>query len=122
MQRLKPAKKLCMQGFSEASDVWSLGVLLSELFSQGKMPYAELGFQEVREFVVGGQVLTPPSHTPHDLKNLMLTCWDLNPKQRPKFKQILNELRSMQPDQPSLPQPSSRIQNQNNTNARELYQ
>ena len=36
-----------------------------------------------------------PKDTPEPFANLMRRCWDRNPKIRPSFKQILNELDGM---------------------------
>lgn len=97
--------------FSHASDVWSYGVTLWEMFSYGEPPYGEMTGAEVSFNINFGiryifhhyhfcvlQVLDfienrngrleRPRNCPITIYNLMLDCWSLEPNQRPTFAQL----------------------------------
>ena len=40
----------------------------------------------------GENRLDPPNHCPRSIYNLMLRCWNLEPKERPLFDSIVTEL------------------------------
>ncbi|XP_032831895.2 tyrosine-protein kinase Fer-like isoform X1 [Petromyzon marinus] len=81
--------------FSTCSDVWSFGVLLWETFSLGSMPYPGMTNQEAREQVERGYRLEAPEKCPRDVHQLMLRCWQYEPKQRPRFSDLQRELSSL---------------------------
>jgi serine/threonine protein kinase len=81
--------------FTMKSDVWSFGVLLYELFSFGKVPYAQFNNSETVEKVLSGFRLTPPENTPPKIAELMLKCWQSDPNLRPTFGDIFNLLESV---------------------------
>ena len=49
--RWLPPEALTMGKFTIASDIWSYGVLLWELFSYGMTPYHGIGNEEVRHLL-----------------------------------------------------------------------
>jgi serine/threonine protein kinase len=79
--------------FSEASDVWSYGVTLWEIFSFGLAP--RLGeINELPRLIHQGHRLTMPKNCPKPVYELMLyKCWQYYPNDRWTFKTILDELR-----------------------------
>eukprot|EP00116_Pleurobrachia_bachei_P004215 sb/3464477/ len=75
--------------FSSASDVWSYGVTLWEIFTLGMMPYVDMNCQSVLEMLeVRRERLSKPSRCPDDVYQTMLHCWNLEPSQRPTFQQL----------------------------------
>ncbi|XP_006819141.1 tyrosine-protein kinase HTK16-like [Saccoglossus kowalevskii] len=71
--------------FSHASDVWSYGVTLWEMYSFGDQPYGEMKGVEVVEMLDAGERLERPSNCPHKVYDIMLKCWSMDPQKRPTF-------------------------------------
>ena len=46
-------------------------------------------------FLEGENRLDPPNHCPRSIYNLMLRCWNLEPKERPLFDSIVTELHAL---------------------------
>ena len=82
--------------YSFASDVFSFGVTLWELLTFAQLPYQELSVTEVHQKVPKGYLLEKPQNVPDDLWDFMLLCWDLDPKSRPTFQQIVDKLSSIE--------------------------
>nr|CAD7588125.1 unnamed protein product [Timema genevievae] len=76
--------------FSHASDVWSFGVTLWEMFSFGQQPYGELRGAEVIQIVDKGNRLEQPSLCPNEVYKIMEQCWAYHPRDRPTFSQLLD--------------------------------
>lgn len=75
--------------FSSASDVWSYGVTLWEIFTLGEMPYGDMSGQEVLEMLdQKGERLSKPPHCPDDVYKVMLQCWQYEPTLRPTFRRL----------------------------------
>uniref|UniRef100_A0A182J4E7 Tyrosine-protein kinase n=1 Tax=Anopheles atroparvus TaxID=41427 RepID=A0A182J4E7_ANOAO len=72
--------------FSHASDVWSFGVTLWEMFSYGASPYADLMGADMIAMIESGKRLAQPEACPDKVFEVMRNCWQYNPKQRPTFK------------------------------------
>lgn len=79
--------------FSSASDVWSYGVSLWEIYSIGNIPWKGLGPTEIRDLLVEGQRLGCPARCPDDMFDLIKACWKENPQKRPTFADILKGVR-----------------------------
>ncbi|GBP42853.1 Activated CDC42 kinase 1 [Eumeta japonica] len=79
--------------FSHASDVWMFAVALWEMYTFGEEPWMGLNGSEILKLTMReGQRLSAPSACPPDVYMLMMQCWDLNPKERPTFADILRYL------------------------------
>lgn len=50
--------------YSHASDVWSFGVLMWEVYSKGKSPWSEYSSIETVLAIANGKRLAPPEITP----------------------------------------------------------
>ncbi|XP_075569966.1 LOW QUALITY PROTEIN: tyrosine-protein kinase Fes/Fps [Pelecanus crispus] len=81
--------------YSSESDVWSFGILLWEAFSLGAVPYPNLSNQQTREAVEQGVRLDPPEQCPEEVYRLMQRCWEYDPRKRPSFSTIHQELISI---------------------------
>uniref|UniRef100_F6RPL0 Tyrosine-protein kinase n=1 Tax=Xenopus tropicalis TaxID=8364 RepID=F6RPL0_XENTR len=81
--------------YSSESDVWSFGVLLWEAFSLGSVPYATMSNQQTREIIEQGIRLLVPDNCPDEVYSLMLRCWEYDPKKRPNFSTVHQELVSI---------------------------
>ena len=82
--------------FSSQSDVWSFGVVLWEMFSLAKVPYAGLIVDE--EFIrrlENGYRMEKPELMPQDIGRLMASCWKQEPRHRPTFSQLADTLSAL---------------------------
>lgn len=72
------------QVLNQYSDVWSLGVLLWELFSLAQEPYSEIDTHENIYFKLrDGYRMAKPRYSTKDIYCIMLNCWNVNPDTRP---------------------------------------
>ncbi|CAG7828664.1 unnamed protein product [Allacma fusca] len=87
----------CFSGkinFSFESDVWAYGVTLWEMFSVGDIPYSYLDTPDER-FVYSlknGKNPGCPAFAPPEIYQIMQSCWNLEPKQRCSFADIVRKL------------------------------
>uniref|UniRef100_A0A1I7YI02 Protein kinase domain-containing protein n=1 Tax=Steinernema glaseri TaxID=37863 RepID=A0A1I7YI02_9BILA len=80
------------QHFSNASDVWSMGVVFYEIFSVGGFPYANISNCDLLDLLDQGHRLERPPNSPDDLYQLMCACWKTEPSERPNCRQIRDRL------------------------------
>ena len=71
--------------FSVASDVWSYGVLMWEMFKPTKLPYEEMGPFQLVSNLKDGYRLPLPRKIPPVLGSIMKACWLEDPSKRPSF-------------------------------------
>ena len=74
--------------FSIKSDVWSFGILLTELVTYGRIPYPGMSNAEVLQQLERGYRMPGPPNTPESLYQIMLDCWKRNPADRPTFEAL----------------------------------
>lgn len=74
--------------FSIKSDVWSFGILLTELVTFGKIPYPSMTNAEVLHQVEHGYRMPCPPNCPPLLYDIMLECWNKDPMKRPTFETL----------------------------------
>ncbi|KAI7793941.1 tyrosine-protein kinase TXK isoform X1 [Triplophysa rosa] len=93
-----PPEVLHFNKYSSKSDVWSFGVLMWEVFSEGKIPFENRSNVEVVEEVTGGgRLYRPHRATPH-VYNIMYSCWHERPGGRPCFSELLQNTRQITED------------------------
>ncbi|XP_059365521.1 tyrosine-protein kinase Fyn-like isoform X3 [Carassius carassius] len=74
--------------FTIKSDVWSFGILLTELITKGRVPYPGMNNREVLEQVERGYRMPVPQGCPASLHELMLQCWRKDPDERHTFEYL----------------------------------
>jgi hypothetical protein len=60
-------------------------VLLWELYTYGKRPFAQYTNAEAVSKVLEGERLRPPETCPKAVSELMIKCWSVDPDDRPSF-------------------------------------
>lgn len=76
--------------FDFKTDVWAYGVTVWEMFSPGQLPYSHYGTLErgIRA-ILESKLLSRPKSCPKDVyEEVMLKCWNKNPKSRPCFEDL----------------------------------
>ena len=71
--------------FSTASDVWSYGILLWEMFNPTELPYSDLDNAQFAIKVAQGHTLSIPAQCPPTVARIMRACWHKTPSKRPSF-------------------------------------
>uniref|UniRef100_A0A4W3IEK2 non-specific protein-tyrosine kinase n=1 Tax=Callorhinchus milii TaxID=7868 RepID=A0A4W3IEK2_CALMI len=61
--------------FSSKSDVWSFGVLMWEVFTEGRMPFENKSNAEVVDEISRGERLYRPSQASRLVYQIMYSCW-----------------------------------------------
>jgi len=75
--------------YCKGSDVWSFAIVLWELFTLGKEPYEGMSFSDMVQFLrTPGNHISPPDACPDPVKELMISCWESDPANRPNFREI----------------------------------
>uniref|UniRef100_A0A9J8AHR4 Protein kinase domain-containing protein n=1 Tax=Cyprinus carpio carpio TaxID=630221 RepID=A0A9J8AHR4_CYPCA len=90
-----PPEVLHFNKFSNKSDVWSFGVLMWEVFSEGKTPFENRSNLEVVEEVTQGGRLYRPHRASAHIYNIMFHCWHERPHGRPPFSELLQNIRQI---------------------------
>ncbi|TNN53349.1 BDNF/NT-3 growth factors receptor [Liparis tanakae] len=103
--RWMPPESIMYRRFTTESDVWSLGVVLWEIFTYGKQPWYQLSNNEVIECITQGRVLQRPRSCPKEVYDLMLGCWQREPYMRLNIKEIHSMLQSLAKASPHLATP-----------------
>ncbi|XP_077985762.1 uncharacterized protein LOC144440286 [Glandiceps talaboti] len=78
--------------YTKQSDVWSYGVVLYEIITNGSRPYPRYDLPDVRNLVQNGHTMAIPEHCDQKLRYIMEKCWAMNPTDRPTFITITNTL------------------------------
>ncbi|KAH3824265.1 tyrosine-protein kinase Fer-like [Dreissena polymorpha] len=74
--------------YTTMCDVWSYGVMMWEIFSNGLTPYPGMTLAECQVKVIKGFRMPTPQNTPQGIHKLMQRCWDANPLTRISFKEM----------------------------------
>ncbi|XP_012566967.1 muscle, skeletal receptor tyrosine protein kinase isoform X1 [Hydra vulgaris] len=79
--------------FSSASDIWSYGVLLWEIFSYGSRPYYGLSNSQCMQLIMDYKLLSCPTGCSAAIYNIMIECWSKDASVRCGFIEICNKLK-----------------------------
>ena len=91
--RWMPPEALERRRWSEKSDVWAFGVLMWELWSGARIPFAfEGNDKDVARQVCEGERLPRPSTCPESVYTVMQKCWARTAQGRPSFRDLRNDL------------------------------
>lgn len=89
-------ESLAFRRFTSASDVWMFAVCGWEMFHFGQArPWAQIRNNQVLLAIESGQRLARPPNCPSRLYELLLQCWSYAPVQRPKFRELKQNLWSI---------------------------
>jgi len=75
--------------FSEKTDVWSFGIVLLEIVTDGDKPLKDLTDDKVIPQVQGGYTPPKPVGCSDKMYAVMKTCWNRNPLDRPSFAKLV---------------------------------
>uniref|UniRef100_F6ZYN6 Tyrosine-protein kinase n=1 Tax=Ornithorhynchus anatinus TaxID=9258 RepID=F6ZYN6_ORNAN len=78
--------------FTIKSDVWSFGILLTEIVTYGRIPYPGMTNPEVIQNLERGYRMPQPENCPEELYDLMQLCWKEKPENRPTFEYMKSVL------------------------------
>ncbi len=81
--------------YTTKSDVWSFGILLTELYDHGAVPYGDWNPHRIVRKVRRGYRLPRPTGCPAEIYDLMVGCWSLQSTERPSFAMLCVALGSM---------------------------
>lgn len=82
--------------FSVQSDVWAYGVALWEIFTLGSTPYP--GIEVNKDFlklIEEGYRMDKPKCANMEVYDIILSCWESDPRLRPSFSQAAEHLGSL---------------------------
>lgn len=83
--------------FTVQSDIWSYGVVIWELFTNGKIPYhgkSNLQILDEVTGVKGPMRLYRPSECSVNLFAILKTCWSVVPADRPSFEDLAASMKA----------------------------
>ncbi|XP_013874940.1 tyrosine-protein kinase Blk [Austrofundulus limnaeus] len=78
--------------FSIKSDVWSFGILLTEMVTYGRIPYPGMTNPEVIRNLDKFYRMPCPDNCPEELYEIMMICWKQKPEERPTFEFLQSTL------------------------------
>jgi Protein tyrosine and serine/threonine kinase len=82
--------------FRAKNAVWSLGVLIWELYSVAKNPYGGLMNEDVEQGILAGTLrLEQPEACPSDVFDVCMWCWTSDFSERPSAEQVRSALQSL---------------------------
>ena len=85
-------ESLMRKEFSLATDVWSFGIVMWEMFNPKEKPYKGMNNTEVAVNVNQGMRLSIPEPYPPNVVSIMRACWQHSPAKRPNFCEIASLL------------------------------
>ncbi|XP_067224239.1 tyrosine-protein kinase Src42A [Chanodichthys erythropterus] len=78
--------------YTSKSDVWSFGILLTEIVTYGDDPYPGQDKMACVRAIQRGERMQRPPGCSEELYNIMLMCWRSNPEERPTFTELQEKL------------------------------
>ncbi|KAL6111520.1 erbb3 [Pungitius sinensis] len=93
-------ESILFRRYTHQSDVWSYGVTVWEMMSNGAEPYTAMRPQDVPDLLEKGERLSQPQICTIDVYMVMVKCWMIDENVRPTFKELANEFTRMARDPP----------------------
>ncbi|XP_034532954.1 tyrosine-protein kinase TXK isoform X1 [Notolabrus celidotus] len=90
-----PPEVLHFSKYSSKSDVWSFGVVMWEIYSEGRTPFENRSNSEVVSDITRGVRLYRPHRASQPLYSVMYLCWHEKAQGRPSFSELLEEIRKL---------------------------
>ena len=87
---------------SISGEVWSYGVLVWEVFSNAQLPYSGINNEDVISYVRGSNILPRPKLCPDEIYEVLKSCWEITPLERPGFKSLCESMTSFHDIVPEL--------------------
>lgn len=81
--------------YTSKSDVWSFGILLTEIVTYGDDPYPGQDKMSSVRGIQRGERMPRPAGCPEALYGIMLLCWKANPEERPTFTELREMLMAL---------------------------
>ncbi|XP_076330716.1 hepatocyte growth factor receptor-like [Tachypleus tridentatus] len=81
--------------YNTKTDIWSYGVVLWELMTRGVMPYPDVDNWDILNYLKSKRRMPQPSYCPDLLYDIMKRCWSEEPKDRPSFGEVVEEVRNV---------------------------
>ena len=78
-------ESLMRKEFSPATDVWSFGIVMWEMYNPKGKPYKGMNNTQVAVSVNQGVRLSIPEAYPPTVISIMKACWQHSPSKRPSF-------------------------------------
>ncbi|XP_072315264.1 tyrosine-protein kinase Tec [Eucyclogobius newberryi] len=94
-----PPEVLHYSKYSSKSDVWSFGVVMWEIYSEGRTPFEKRSNSEVVDDITRGIRLYRPRRASPPLYQVMYKCWHNKPQERPSFTELLEEITKLTENQ-----------------------
>lgn len=79
---------LSMRLFSSKADVWSFGVMITEVMTYGQKPYPSMNIEKVFHHVSGEKIMNRPEGLGDAMWNVCLGTWTFDPAKRPPFYKV----------------------------------
>ncbi|KAM3185780.1 hypothetical protein ACTXT7_005684 [Hymenolepis weldensis] len=73
------------------SDVWLFGVVIWEIYTLGSEPYSKIDNEDLLQILRRGKRLSTPKKMPVITGELMKSCWEFEPQNRPLFTKVYKE-------------------------------
>ncbi|XP_065369892.1 tyrosine-protein kinase receptor torso [Calliphora vicina] len=83
------------QVYTTQSDVWSYGILLYEIITLGATPYPSISTNRLLHLLKSGYRMEKPKGCSEEFYDLMYSCWNAEPIERPTFNGIIEKLDEM---------------------------
>uniref|UniRef100_A0A8C4E8Z8 Tyrosine-protein kinase n=1 Tax=Dicentrarchus labrax TaxID=13489 RepID=A0A8C4E8Z8_DICLA len=90
-----PPEVLHYSKYSSKSDIWSFGVLMWEIYSEGRTPFENRTNLDVVNDITRGVRLYRPHRASQPLYAIMYRCWHERAQGRPSFSELLEEIRKL---------------------------